>query len=379
MIFQTQQKEFLGRHSLLCIRVVLLWTVILLLFGNISIWGQEISKPIPVIADSLAQDNSTENTSLDTSDTGLQIRLLAGKKAGMKEQNVWIYTLRYQQLPALVAAFLYFIQQGSYQNIQYYSPHLAVYGNSFVSLPDPSGIHSLPNFRSASHPQAGLAFWRNGSVLRSDILALSIAETGSKDQQNLVFFADLLSEPNKRHRNLSAKYGLRFVAVEALSSAARNYLDSLPQNRDAYQMRLEQDWQNYIEVNWPEVSTLLEEDWQRNEFGYYYRPIIEGQRALPKIGEDLNITLEQLDFAGLGAQTLPVIVAFGKDTLPMPFPYFVSRTPKGSQVEVLSPPSAVRSYLSKLGAETGGTRYQSLQDSFASKSWVYLRFALELP
>ena len=367
MIFRNETKRFPGKPGSSSCRAVFIWVAILLLSGHIS--GQQKSQTIPI-------DDSpgiTENTW----DNGLQVRLLIGKKAAAKAQNILTYALRYEQFPVLAAAFLYLVRQEPelYKNVQYHSKSLAVYGNPFISLPD--RLHSLPNFRSVAHPQAGLAFWRNGSVLRSDILALHTAETAHKDQNNLVFFADLLGEPDKQ----KLKHGLQFLDVEATSNKAQSYLDSLTQDQDAYQKRLEQDWQSYMQINWPEISVLLEngEGWQRNEFGYYYRPIIQGQRALPKIGEDLNITLEQRDFAGLRAQSLPVIVAFGKDTLPMPFPYFVSRTPKGSEVEILSPPSAVRSHLSRLGTETGGTRYQWLQDSFAGESWVYLRFALELP
>ena len=367
MILRNETKEFLRKPGSFSCRAVFVWVAILLLLSHTPLWAES------QLTDSPNLENTTENTW----DNGLQVRLLIGKKA--RAQNILTYALRYEQFPALAAAFLYLVRQEPklYKNVQYHSKSLAVYGNPFISLPD--RIHSLPNFRSVAHPQAGLAFWRNGSVLRSDILALHTAETAHKDQKNLVFFADLLGEPDEKKTNL--KHGFQFISVEAASSKAQNYLDSLAQDQDAYQKRLEQDWQSYIQINWPEISVLLEngEGWQRNEFGYYYRPIIQGQRALPKIGEDLNITLEQRDFAGLRAQSLPVIVAFGKDTLPMPFPYFVSRTPKGSEVEILSPPSAVRSHLSRLGTETGGTRYQWLQDSFAGESWVYLRFALELP
>ncbi|WGK68981.1 hypothetical protein P0082_10920 [Candidatus Haliotispira prima] len=328
------------------------------------------------------ETKEVQSSSDTDSDTGLVVRLAFGKGTNTGGQNNLVYALRYQQYPGLVAAFLYLIRQEEqlYQKVRYASKSQGVYGNAFTSLPNAEGIYSQPNTVSVPHPEPGLAFWRNGSVLRSDILVLSNTKVEMRDQNNSVFFADLLTEQSRLPSRVSPKQGLRFVSVEANDPVAEDYLASISGDREAYLNSLEQYWQNKIKDQWPDLAALLQqgEDWQRNEFGYYFRTIQQGKGALPKVGEDLNVVLERKAFGGLRPQNSPVIISFGKDALPMPFSYFVGKTAKGSRVEILCPPSATRSNLSNLPAEYGGTRYQWLLDSFAGEDWVHLGFALEV-
>ncbi len=294
------------------------------------------------------------------------------------------YALRYREYPILVAAFLYFARQEQelYQQVQYRSQNQGVYGHAFISLPDSSGIYSLPDMRSLAHPQGGLAFWRSGSILRGDILVLTHTdkdrETGARDQNNLVFFADQLEGQSQPTVQIPARQGFRLLGLEAKSDAAQNFLASLAQNREAYRENLERRWEDYTRSTWPQVDALLKqhEDWQRDEFGYYYRMVEEGQGDLPQPGEDLNITLERKAFDGQSALSLPIIVGIGRDTLPMPFDYYVGKTPKGSRMEIISPPSSARSNLSRLTTKYGSSRYQPLLDSYAGGSWVHLGFEL---
>ena len=302
----------------------------------------------------------------------LQAEDLIAKVDGSKPTT---YSLNYQEYPGLVAAFLYIAQQEPelYQELQYKAKDQSSYGKAFSSLP--SQLYSLPNIPSVSHPQPGLAFWRNGSVLRSDILVRNNAAVGIRDQKNLVFFADL-----QQAGTSNRKKGLKLIDVEARSPSAKNFLAKLSRDRKAYMESLESLWRENLSQTAPEVLDLLEQSdaWQRDAFGYYTRTIIHGKGNLPRDEEDLNITLERKAFVGIQAQSLPVIVNFGRDALPMPFAHFVARTPKGSRVEILCPPSAARRALSNLPAEYGSTRYQWLLSSYAQDAWVYLSFSLEI-
>ncbi|MEM9423883.1 MAG: hypothetical protein AAF975_03725, partial [Spirochaetota bacterium] len=266
-------------------------------------------------------------------------------KAAAGAGQITSYHLNYKEYPNLVAAFLYLAQQepNLYQQVGYASPNQGSYGNSFPSLP--AEHYSLPNFPSAPHSRPGLAFWRNGSVLRSDILLMNHSEVGVRDQNNLVFFA---TQAEKSSLKISPRRGLKLVGVEALGPEAKEFLEGLADiinEKSTYTEYVDTIWRDYMYIYEPEVSALLEETegWERDSFGYYHRTVKQGAGRLPEVGEDLNINLERKALAGIPAQSLPVIVSFGRDTLPMPFAYFVGKSTKGSQVEILCPPSTARS------------------------------------
>ena len=297
---------------------------------------------------------------------------------GKNQNSRATYRLNYQKYPGLVAAFLYIAQKKPdiYRQVQYSSKSQGSYGQAFTSLP--SKLYSLPDIPSTDHPQPGLAFWRNGSVLRSDILVLSNTEVGVRDQNNLVFFAELKRDTSSL--KLSYKNGLKLLNIEAQSPEAKQFLSNLKKNQDTYLQHLEQLWQENLRNNAPEIFNLIQKtnDWKRDAFGYYSRTIENGTGDLPKPNEDLNITLEQQAFGEFNAQSFPVIISFRRDVLPLPFPYFIAQTPKGSHVEILCPPSKARSAISNLPTEYGRTRYQWLLDSYAKDAWVYLSFRLEI-
>ncbi len=325
----------------------------------------------------------------------LQQGLFAKVDLGLVSKKSAVYKLNYEEYPGLVAAFFYIAQQESnlYATLHYSSKQkvsdgkdsislLASYGKAFTSPLEK--IYSLPNFIAIKeNPRPGLAFWRNGSVLRSDILVLNHSDNiGVRDQQNLVFFAELQQQPNiETIQSLPKNKGLQSIDIYAKGLAAKNFLASLSQKEATYLENLDQLWLDNLRTSAPDTWDLLTQNdgWQRDAFGYYTRTKEQGKGKLAQEGEDINIQLERMAFAGLPAQSEDVIVSFGKDELPMPFAYFVSKSPKGSIVEILCPPSTARTFLSKLSPEFGGTRYQWLLDFYVQDVWVYLNFRLEVP
>ena len=363
---------------------VSLSTVLLL----VSLMAPQAQMAAQTEAEQVQTDIHSPDSQSNTSNVGENIRdesLIVLLSFGQSSKPSLRYSLNFRDYPGLSAAFLYLARHEAelYQNVSYSSTYQASYGHAFSSLPEGSGIYSLPNAPSLEHPAPGLAFWRNGSILRSDILFLATAEVGMRDQGNLVFFAEL-QQDTENLAPLHPRQGLQLFGVEAKTPEAQDFLARLSRDRDAYLASLDQLWQADLKRDWPDVNTIMQSnqsnlaEWKRDAFGYYIRMIEERKGSLPKVGEDLNIILERKAFAGLSAQSLPVIVNFGRDTLPMPFAYYVGKTPKGTRVEIMCPPSATRSKLSTLAAEYGGTRYQWLLDSYKGTDWVYLSFSLEI-